>query len=131
VAYNILIVDDSATMRAVIARTIKLAQLPLGEIFQAPGGREALKLLAQQKVDLALVDINMPGMSGVELAEQMRANQNTQSIPVVIVSTEASTARIEELKTKGVKGYVHKPFTPEMIRDVVTEVLGACHAANQ
>jgi two-component system chemotaxis response regulator CheY len=49
---------------------------------------------------------------------------------VVVVSTEASETRIRELKENGIKGFVHKPFTPEMIRDVVTEILGACHAGN-
>ncbi len=123
-AYNILIVDDSATTRAVVKRTVMMSGVDVGEIFQAENGKVALDVLDQNWVDLVLADLNMPEMNGIEMTQKMQAQTETQSIPVVVVSTEASTTRIEELKKHGVKGYVHKPFTPEDIRNVLTELLG-------
>ena len=129
--YTVLIVDDSATMRKMIKRTVMMADLPLGEVLEADGGEEALRVLAEEQVDLVLADVNMPGMNGLEMTARMHADEALSSIPVIIISTEASATRLDELREHGVKGYVHKPFTPEQIRDVVNEVLGACHAGNK
>ena len=130
-SYNILIVDDSSTMRTVIKRTVGMAELPIGQFYEAGSGKEALAVLEEQWIDLVLADINMPEMNGIEMTEKMQANEKTKNIPVIVVSTEASTTRIEQLKEKGVKGYVHKPFTPEKIRDEIVKVLGVCHAGNE
>ena len=126
-AFTILIVDDSATMRSVIKRTVRMADMSVGVFLEACGGREALEIMQQQQVNLVLADINMPGMNGIEMIERMHTEQNTR-IPVVVISTEASSDRIKRLQEKGVVGYVHKPFTPETIRDVIFEVIGAYHA---
>lgn len=126
--FTILIVDDSATMRSVIKRTVQMADMSVGEFLEASGGRQALEILQQQKINLVLADINMPEMNGIEMIERMHTDERSRSIPVVIISTEARSARIESLKEKGVVGYIHKPFTPETIRDVIYEVIGACHA---
>ncbi|MBN1764664.1 MAG: response regulator [Sedimentisphaerales bacterium] len=125
-SYNILIVDDSATMRTVIKRTVNMSELPIGEYFEAGNGKEALEVMRQNWIDLVLADINMPEMNGIEMTEQMQNDEELRNIPVVVVSTEASTTRIEQLKDKGVRGYIHKPFTPEKIRDLVHEILMPC-----
>lgn len=126
--YRILIVDDSATMRSVIRRTVEMSGVAVSEFLEAGSGVEGLQVLTEEAVDLVLADINMPEMSGVEMCEAMQEDDALASVPVVVVSTEASRTRIAELQTKGVQGYVHKPFTPEQIRDVVLGVLGVCHA---
>lgn len=128
-AVNILLVDDSDTVRAIIAKTIRLAGMPLGELHEAPGGEQALALLKEHWIDLVLTDINMPGMTGVELVERMMQDDEMKTIPVVVISTEGSETRVEELLAKGVKAYVRKPFTPEKIRDVVENVLGIDHGS--
>lgn len=127
-AFTILIVDDSATMRSVIKRTVQMADMSMGTFLEAGGGRQALEIMQQHHVDLVLADINMPEMNGIEMIERMHTDESTCTIPVVVISTEASSARIKQLKEKGVVGYVHKPFTPEIIRDVIYEVIGACNA---
>ncbi len=127
-AFTILIVDDSATMRSMIKRTVLMTDMITGEFLEATGGREALDIMQQQQINLVLADINMPEMDGVEMIQRMHADECTRAIPVVIISTEANTARIAPLKEKGVVGYVHKPFNPETIRDVIYEVIGDCHA---
>ncbi|MCC6695840.1 MAG: response regulator [Candidatus Hydrogenedentes bacterium] len=123
-ALNILVVDDSETVRAIILKTLKMSGIALNAPLEASNGSEALALLKEQWVDLVLTDINMPEMGGVELIERMKDDEILKAIPVVVVSTEGSATRIEELKAKGVKAYIRKPFTPEQIREVVDEVLG-------
>ncbi len=121
---NILIVDDSATVRAIIGKALRLAEVDLGELYEAGNGEEALALLADKWVDLVFADINMPVMGGIELVERMRADELHCKTPIIIVSTEGSSERIEQLKSKGVNGYIRKPFTPETIRNEMEEVIG-------
>ncbi|MCL4693940.1 MAG: response regulator [Candidatus Hydrogenedentes bacterium] len=126
-ALNILVVDDSETVRSIILKTLTLSGLELNDPLQASNGKEALALLRDNWVDLVLTDINMPDMGGVELIEHMKKDEVLKTIPVVVVSTEGSATRIEELKEKGVRAYIRKPFTPEKIREVLDEVLGTGH----
>ena len=121
---NILIVDDSATVRAVIEKTIQLADQDFGEIHKAENGKEALEILSENWIDLVLADINMPVMNGVEMVEKMCDDGLLKTIPVVIVSTEGSSARIEQLKAKGVTAYIRKPFAPEAFVQVLKDVVG-------
>jgi two-component system chemotaxis response regulator CheY len=122
-ALNILVVDDSSVMRAMIIKTLRLSQLPLGEVLEAPNGQEALKVLDGKWIDLALVDINMPVMDGEEMINRLRQNPVTEDLPVIIISTEGSETRKEVLMQKGA-GFVHKPFTPETLRDTILKTLG-------
>jgi two-component system chemotaxis response regulator CheY len=122
-AYNILIVDDSATVRAVLSRIVRLCGLDLGVLHEAANGKEALEVLEEHWVDLVLADINMPVMNGLELVERMQADGLLETIPVVIVSTEGSQTRVKDLRARGVRGYVRKPFTPEHLRLVVERIL--------
>jgi two-component system chemotaxis response regulator CheY len=122
-AYNILIVDDSAIVRAVVRKTLGLTGIALGEIFDASNGRVALERLEQSWIDLVFADINMPVMNGIELVDQMIARDILKAVPVVIISTERSETRMAELRAKGVSAYLNKPFTPECLRDVITQVL--------
>ena len=123
-AYTIMIVDDSDTIRAVIERTLSMTKLPVDSVIQAVNGRDALQKLNDTWVDIVFTDIHMPEMNGIELVDAMTQNAELSEIPIVIVSTEGSNARIEELRKKGIKGYLRKPFTPENIRDIIIETLG-------
>jgi two-component system chemotaxis response regulator CheY len=123
-AVNVLIVDDSAVMRAMIQKTMQLSGLQLGEIHQAANGREGLVTLERQWIDLVIADINMPVMTGEEMIEHMQANPDLKTIPTIVISTEGSQNRIDRLRGKGVR-FIHKPFSPEMIRDTIRVVLGS------
>ena len=125
--YNILIVDDSATVRAMITKALRLSELPLGEINQAANGHEALKALGESWTDLVLTDINMPEMNGMELVRRMTADDLLCTVPIIVVSTEGSEERIAELKRQGICGYLRKPFTPEDIKEQVENALGESH----
>ncbi len=123
-SYNILIVDDSRTTRMVISKTLNLSGVPINQLYEAENGKVALKILEENWIDLVLADINMPEMDGVEMVDHMAKDGLLKTIPVVIVSTEGSQTRIEEMRAKGVKAYVRKPFTPELIKNLVEDILG-------
>ena len=124
--FNVLVVDDSAVMRAMIIKTLRLSGVPLGEIFQAGNGAEALEVLEDNWVDLALVDINMPVMNGEELIDRVREKDETRDLAIIVVSTESSETRIQKILGKGAR-VVHKPFTPEQVRDIIVDLLGEEH----
>ena len=123
---NVLIVDDSAVMRAMVIKTLHAAGLPIGETLQAANGREGLEVLAENWVDLVFADINMPVMGGEEMIEKIRANPAWTDLPIVVISTEGSKARIESLRAKCTE-FVHKPFAPEIVRDVIANLTGVHH----
>ncbi len=120
---NVLVVDDSNVMRSIIIRTLRLSGLPLEQVLQAENGREGLSILEKHWIDLALVDINMPVMNGLEMIDQVRQTNEISDLPIIVVSTESSTTRIEMLKDMGV-GFVHKPFSAETLREAVIELTG-------
>lgn len=127
-SFDILIVDDSRITRALIARTLKLANLPIGALYEAGDGQAALETLAQHHVDLVLADLHMPKMSGAEMTARILANEQTRDVSVVVISAEPDRQQIEQLKRIGIKGYLRKPFTPEELSQVLTELLGVSHA---
>ena len=126
-ALNILLVDDSEIIRAVIKKTLKVAGIMTGQIYEAGNGREALGILQENWVDLVMADINMPIMNGIELIDTMSQDSVLKSIPIMVISTEGSETRIEELRARGVKAYVRKPFTPEQIKRTIDEITGVHH----
>ena len=121
--YKILIVDDSAITRMILKKTISMAEIPVQQYYEADNGIKALDILGDHSVDLVLADINMPQMNGMEMAAAILANPTTSDVPVVIISTHTEDSRINELRSQGVKAYIRKPFTPEIIRDVLSEIL--------
>jgi len=122
-ALNVLIVDDSTVMRAMILKTMRMSGLALGQIYQAPDGRQGIKALKEHWIDLVLLDINMPVMNGEQMIERMLEDPDLKDTPVVVVSTEGSETRIERLQSKGAR-FIRKPFSPEIIRDTVQDILG-------
>jgi len=122
-ALNILIIDDSAVMRKMIIKTMGMCGIPIGEITQAANGREGLEELGKNWIDIVILDINMPIMNGEEMIDEMQQDPEIKDIPVIVISTEGSSTRIERLKEKGAR-FIKKPFTPEIIRDTIYEVTG-------
>lgn len=126
---NILIVDDSATIRSMVKRTVAIIGLDVGELYEASNGIEALAQLADHDIAVLFVDINMPTMNGIQLLTRMKENERLKDIPIVIASTEGSQTRIDQLRALGVAGYVRKPFQPEQLRDVLIPLLGVAQNA--
>ena len=122
-AFNVLVVDDSAVMRQMVVRTLKMSGLPLGTVLEAANGEEGLFVLQDQWVDLLLLDVNMPVMNGEEMLRRVRASPETENLPVIVVSTEGSETRLAALHELGAS-IVHKPFAPETLRDTILRVTG-------
>ena len=119
---NVLVVDDSTVARAMIIKTLRMAEIPLSDLHEASNGQEALDLIEEHWIDLVLADINMPVMSGDEMVERIRANPGWSDLAVIVISTDGSRPRIEKLVHQGIM-FLRKPFTPEVLRDVVAEVM--------
>lgn len=126
---NVLIVDDSMAMRSIIRKTLHLSGLQIDTIYQAKHGEEALSVLEENWVDLALVDINMPVMDGETLINRVREHPDISELPIVVVSTESSETRIEQLRALDVE-FIHKPFAPETLRETVFQLTGAENGAS-
>jgi two-component system chemotaxis response regulator CheY len=118
---RILIVEDSPTMRALLVSALE----ELGEVkvTEAVSGFEALRALPREPFDLIITDINMPDINGLELVSFARHSAAYRSIPLVIVSTEGSERDREKGLGLGADAYLVKPFTPDMLREVVSELL--------
>jgi two-component system chemotaxis response regulator CheY len=121
---RILIVDDSPAMRTFIRRVLDASGLEVEQCLGASDGAEALQLLEQNRVDVVLTDINMPRMGGEELLERLAKHEMLRSIPVVVVSTDRTESRIQRTLELGAKGYVTKPFAPEILREELERTVG-------
>ena len=122
---RILIVDDSLMMRAMIKRVVKLTNFPVEEILEAGDGAQALTLLEAHDVQLLLTDINMPVMSGADLLRHVAGDDRWRRLTRVIISTDGSEARREQAAELSVRCYLQKPFSPEVLRDVLTDAAAA------
>jgi two-component system chemotaxis response regulator CheY len=121
---NVLVVDDSAVVRKMIIKTLGMAGLPIGDAIEAANGREGLEALEANWIDMVFADLNMPEMNGEEMIDRIRQNPALAELPVVVISTEGSETRIQRLLEQNVK-FIHKPFTPEQLREVIEELVGA------
>ncbi len=126
-AFNILIVDDSKTIRSILTKTLKMTKLEINQIFEAGNGKEALECLQGNWIDLVLTDLNMPVMTGIELINSMAQDGLLKDLPVIVISTDGSATRIGELKDKGVREYIRKPFTPETVEEIIDKILEVTH----
>ncbi len=121
---KVLLVDDSAVMRKIIQRNIKETGLIVDEFVEAGDGKQALdKVNADGNLDLILLDWNMPNMSGIEFVKALRSLNLPNRIPVVMVTTEGSEAKVNEAKESGADGYLTKPFTADQLRDTLGSYL--------
>ena len=106
-----------------IVKTLPMAGLHLGTVTHAANGQEGLQALDGAWVDLVILDTNMPVMAGEAMLDARRGQAGLANLPVIVVSTEGSDARISRLVGMGVTS-VHKPFAPASTRDALGELLG-------
>lgn len=123
-SFNVLIVDDSSAMRAVIKKIVTISGFQMDQCLQAGNGREAMEILAGNWVDVIISDINMPEVNGLELLDQLSKNDTLKEIPVIMITTEGSSERMQEAFKRGAKGFIKKPFLPDDIRKILHQVIG-------
>ena len=121
---KVLIVDDSSVMRKIVERALRQAGLELTEVLEASNGAEALTQVQKGGLDMILSDINMPVMDGLEFLKSLAGVEAAKGVPVIMITTEGSEARVVEALSAGAKAYLRKPFTPEQVKERVTPLLG-------
>ena len=117
---KVLVVDDFATMRRILKNILK--QIGFSNIAEADNGKTALAELKKEQFDLILCDWNMPEMSGLELLQKIRSDDELMDTPFVMVTAEAQKDNILEAVKAGVNNYVVKPFTAETIGEKLKKV---------
>jgi len=115
---KVLVVDDDPVVRKSFDRVLSSKGYA---VITAENGEEALRKLNEEKYDLVYTDIRMPGMSGLEVAEQVKARRPWT--PVVIITGYGTDAAEARAKAAGVSSFVHKPLSPEMIEDSARDAL--------
>lgn len=121
---NVLIVDDSRSMRKVIWKILRMLGFELGECLEASNGQEALDILEGKWIDLILADVNMPVMDGVEFMRSLREKNICGDTPVIFITTEANENRLKQLMDLGASGYIRKPFRPEEMGAFLSRIMG-------
>lgn len=111
---RILIVEDSSAMRAFVRAALEEAAM-VREIVEASSGFEALRVLPREPFDLAIVDINMPDVNGLELIRFMRGSDAHKTTPLLVISSESSERDRERGLSLGANAYLAKPFTAEAL----------------
>lgn len=113
---KVLVVDDSRAMRAILSKALKGAGV--SEIVEARDGKEGLTYLEQHpETPLALVDWNMPEMTGIEMVREVRKQSSLGSVRLMMVTTETEQTHMQQAFEAGADEYVMKPFTQDVIVD--------------
>ena len=119
--FKILIVEDSKASRELIAATVEA--LPDVEAVPTSNGFEALKLLARERFELIITDINMPDINGLELIRFVKQNPLHQTTPLFIVTTEGRERDRDRGLALGAAEYLVKPFSPESLEGLLRRYL--------
>jgi len=118
-----LTVDDSATIRVVIKRAI-MNNFDKVEVYEAEDGIEAMNFLEKDSdIDVMLLDWNMPRMNGKEVVEAIHTKENLKHMKIIMATTEGSKDRVKEMLSKGVKGYLVKPFQPKSVVPMIEKLI--------
>lgn len=120
-AKRILVVDDSAAVRQSVAYVLDQAGY---EIVQANDGQDALTKLDGAPYALVVTDVNMPNMDGIELTRQIRGNADYKFTPIVVLTTESQSTKMNEGKEAGATGWIVKPFNSDKLLQVVKRLAG-------
>ena len=118
---RIMIVDDEASLRALVRANLEVDGF---EVSEAVDGLEAMKMLGKMHPDLILLDIMMPGKDGIEVLEDLAADDQLRTIPVILLTAKGEQEDLEKGATLGARGHITKPFDPEQLVRTVKAALG-------
>lgn len=117
---QVLVVDDESVTRRLVAHALKVMDV---EVIGAENGYRALEVAPQQPLALALVDINMPGMNGFEVVQELRKLPNMQDVPIIIFTARNQTGDEQMAQKLGASGFLYKPFSTQELRQLVAQHL--------
>lgn len=127
---NVLIMDDSTTMRKIVRKTLRQPGLELGDVHEAGDGYEGLHVIASQPIDVILSDINMPNMNGIEFLEKLSELKLQRPVAIVMITTEGTDDLVQGAMDRGAGGYVKKPFTPQDVQKAIGAAVRKARAAS-
>lgn len=117
-----LVVDDSVTMRRIVANSLK--NLGYENIVEAVDGKDALaKLAADTMINFVITDWNMPVLTGLELTKAIRSDDRLSKLPILMVTTRGVKEDIIEALQAKVSNYIIKPFTPQVLKEKIDQIL--------
>jgi two-component system chemotaxis response regulator CheY len=119
---TVLIVDDSLTVRQQLSLVLTSAGYQLIEARDGSEGMDAVR--AHKEISVILCDLNMPRMNGLEFLETIKGEEAGLRVPVVMLTTEGSADLIAKAKVGGAKGWIVKPFQPELLLAAVRRIAG-------
>src|SRR5262245_19774432 len=117
---RIMVVDDVATIRQIVSAVAKSVGY---DVVEAASAEEAQALAGAKRVHLVLTDVHMPGKSGLDLIQLLRANKNYRNTPILIMAKDAKDENIQKAQALGASGWIAKPFTPESLLGAINQVL--------
>jgi two-component system chemotaxis response regulator CheY len=123
---KVLVVDDSPTMRRIVINALQ--RIGYTDNVEAPDGLDALTKLTAG-VGLIITDWNMPEMSGPDFTRAVRLHPHGRSVPILMVTTRGAREEIVAAVDAGVTSYIHKPFTPPVLKEKIERVLAGVGAA--
>ncbi len=121
---KLLVVDDSSTMRRIIKNTLQ--RLGFDDVLEAEHGVEAWQIMERTPgINVLITDWNMPEMNGLDLVRKVRAESKYEGMPIIMVTTEGGKAEVITALKAGVNNYIVKPFTPQVLKEKLEDVLGS------
>ncbi len=108
---KILIADDSAVTRKLIGKMISETRFKKTQIFEAANGTDAIKILAEQNIDLLLTDWMMPGVDGIEMIQKIKASPKHKNLEIIMITKEKTVEKMESALALGITNFIGKPFT--------------------
>jgi len=112
---NVLIIDDSGVMRRIHRNTFLEHHIDDSGLLEAENGAKALRIAGEQRIDLFLVDWNMPELDGLELVRKLRATATYADTPIIMVTSEAAKYNVMDAIRAGVSDYIVKPIRGEVM----------------
>ena len=117
---KILVVDDFQSMRSLIKNILR--KLGFNRTFEANDGTTAWTTLNEEEIDLVISDWNMPQMKGIDLLRKVRAAEEFEDLPFLMVTAEGLKENVLEALKAGVSGYIVKPFSSEALKDKIEKI---------
>lgn len=117
---KVLVVDDDPVARRIL-RQIITVELE-GEVVEAANGMVALDMVSREAPDVVILDLQMPGVDGVETLATLRAWRHTKDLPVLVLTSQTDEKIVRRCVALRVSGYLAKPLQPDVIRDRLTRL---------
>lgn len=120
---KIVIADDSRTARFLIRQYLEMAGFFQADFIEVGSGREALDHLKENAVDLVITDYKMPEMDGLDLLRRVKASPKLHDLPVLVITSFANQAKIDELLENGAFAVLQKPLSLSKLHETVKTFL--------